>query len=215
MELWLRTDEHEEAVSALEMVAEAGTSISSDSYRWKWVIISAHNALQGFMVLALRHGNGLLALKDKIATQWLKAYREGGKYPVEKIDTFLNLYKKIKSERMLCYEHSKIFEASDDHDRSVKELNQIRNKFIHFVPKSWRLELTGLPEICLHCLVIIQFLGWESGNILFRDNQQERARAALFEAKKVLFVLQSKYEEEAANQANAADPHSAALISGG
>ncbi len=222
MELWLRTDEHEEAVSALEMVAEAGTSISSDSYRWKWVIISAHNALQGFMVLALRNGNGLLALKDNIAAQWLKAYREwlkanreGGKFPVEKLDTFLNLYKKIKSDRMLCYVHSKIFEASDDHDRSVKKLNQIRNKFIHFVPKSWLLELTGLPQICLHCLEIIQFLGWESGNILFRDNQQERARAALFEAKKVLFVLQSKYEEEAANQVNAAEPHSAALHSGG
>lgn len=102
MDLWLRTGETEEAISALEMLVETAPSLIADTYRWKWVIISTHNALQGFMVLALRHGNGLLALKDKIAAEWLKAYREGGPYPVEidKLDKFRNLYKKVKSDRM-------------------------------------------------------------------------------------------------------------------
>jgi hypothetical protein len=35
------------------------------------------------MVLALWQGNGLLALRDKIAGKWLKAYRDGGDYPAE------------------------------------------------------------------------------------------------------------------------------------
>lgn len=205
MDLWLRTDETEEAISALEMIAEAVPSLIADTYRWKWVIIITHNALQGFMVLALRHGNGLLALKDEIAAQWLKAYREGGEYPVEKLDNFLNLYKKVKSDRMLCYGHSKKFKATPDHNRSVKKLNELRNEFIHFVPKGWSLELTGLPEICIACLEVIEFLGWESGNIiLYKEIQQKRATFALKEAKKVLTDIKEKYEE-AANDANAAD----------
>jgi len=205
MDLWLRTDETEEAISGLEMLAETAPSLIADPYRWKWVIISTHNALQGFMVLALRHGNGLLALKDEIAAQWLKAYREGGKYPVEKLDNFLNLYKKVKSDRMLCYGHSEKFKATPNHNRSVKKLNELRNEFIHFVPKGWSLELTGLPEICLDCLDVIEFLGWESGNIIFYEEvQQKRAMSALKEAKKVLTDIKQKYEE-AANKTNAAD----------
>lgn len=205
MNLWLRTDETEEAISALEMIAESALALSADIYSWKWAIIAAHNALQGFMVLALRQGNGLLALKDKIAAQWLKAYREGGKYPIEKLDNFLNLYKKVKSDRMLCYGHSMKFTATSDHNRSVKKLNQLRNEFIHFVPKGWSLELTGLPEICLRCLEVIEFLGWESGNIIFYDEEQKsRAESALKTTKNVLTDIKKKYEE-AANNANSAD----------
>lgn len=204
MDLWLRTNETEEAVSALEMLAEAAPSLLADSYRWKWAIIATHNALQGFMVLALRHGNGLLALKDEIAAQWLKAYRGGGKYPVEKLDNFLNLYKKVKSDRMLCYVHSKKFMAAPDHNRSVRKLNELRNEFIHFVPKGWSLKLTDLPEICLCCLEVIEFLGWESGNIILHEEVQEkRALSALKKAKKVLANIKKKYEE-AASKANTA-----------
>ncbi len=204
MELWLRTNETEEAISALEMLAETAPSLASDSYRWKWAIIAAHNALQGFMVLALRRGNGLLALKDNIAAQWLKAHQEGGQYPVEKLDDFLNLYKKVKSDRMLCYVHSKKFEATQDHDKAVKTLNKLRNEFIHFVPKGWSLELTGLPEVCLSCLEIIEFLGWESGNILwYEEAHGERAMSVLKRAREFLTDIKQKYEE-AANKANAA-----------
>jgi len=157
MELYLRTDETEEAISALEMLSEITPFLVKDIYRWKWAIIATHNALQGFMVLALRHGNGLLALKDKIAAEWLKAYRDGGKRPVEKLDNFLNLYKKVKSDRMKCYGHSKKLIAKSDHNWAVNKLNELRNEFVHFVPKGWSLELIGLPEICLNCLEIIEF----------------------------------------------------------
>jgi len=103
MDLWLRTDETKEAISALEMLAETASSLNTDIYHWKWVIISTHNALQSFMVLALRGGNVLLTLKDKNAVQWSRAYRKGGRYPDKKLDSFLGLYEKIKSSRMLFY----------------------------------------------------------------------------------------------------------------
>ncbi|MHA1381732.1 MAG: hypothetical protein ACTSRG_25465 [Candidatus Helarchaeota archaeon] len=208
MDLWLRTDEKEEAISTLEMIAETASNLVKDTYRWKWVIICTHNALQLFMVLALRQGNGLLALNDKIATQWLRAYREGTKWPVEKLDNFQSLYEKVKSDRMLCYVFSRKFKATSDHNWAVKKLNKLRNEFIHFVPKVWSLELTGLPEICLRCLEVIEFLGWESGNINFYEKvQKRRAISALNKAKKILANIKQKYEE-AANKANLADAKS-------
>src|SRR5712692_5045777 len=67
----LRTDKYEEAVSAIEAAADFAERVIDDQYRWKWVLIAVHNAVQGFMVLALRRGNGLLALRDHVAAQWL------------------------------------------------------------------------------------------------------------------------------------------------
>lgn len=53
---YLRTDEHEEAVRSLEWAEAQARSLGEDSYQWKWVLISLHNAVQGFMVLALWQG---------------------------------------------------------------------------------------------------------------------------------------------------------------
>ena len=165
IEHWFQTDEHEEAISALDAVAEWSGYLNKRIDYWRWVILALHNATQGFMVLALRGSNGLLALRDDVALKWLIAHREGGEYPEEKLDQFLKLYKKIKSDRLLFYKHSKKFTANKHHDRNMKRLNGFRNEFIHFIPRSWSLEVSGLPDICLTCLEIIQFLGWKCGNI--------------------------------------------------
>ena len=104
---------------------------------------------------------------------------------------------------MLCYGHSKKFIAKPDHNWAVKKLNEFRNEFVHFVPKGWSLETLGLPEICLNCLEIIEFLIWESGNIVFhKENQQLRAMSSLKIAKSVLSEIRKIYEE-AANAADA------------
>ena len=70
---YLKTDEREEVISNLEMLADTLSKIKEDLYNWKWAILSLHSSLQGFMVLALRGGNGLNCLRDKIKKEWLKA----------------------------------------------------------------------------------------------------------------------------------------------
>lgn len=191
---WLRTDEHEEAVSALESVAEWLHRVERQLGHWRWVVLALHNAVQGFMVLALRGSNGLRPLRDDLAEAWLKAYREGGQYPVEKLDSFLHLYKKIKSDRMLFYMHSRKFTPTGSQGRSIKKLHSLRNDFIHFLPRSWAIEVSGLPEICLDCLEIIEFLAWESGNIFWHNqNLKTRTENALEDAKVALQHLDSLY----------------------
>jgi len=165
-EYWLRTDEHEEAVSSLEAAAVWSVQIEKKMDYWKWVVLAIHNASQGFMVLALRGSDGLRPLKDNVAAEWLTEYQEGGEYPMEKLDSFLNLYKKVKSDTMLFFVHSKKFTPIGSQGRSDKKLNSLRDDFIHFLPRSWSLEVSGLPRICLDCLALMEFLGWECGNVV-------------------------------------------------
>jgi hypothetical protein len=88
---YLRIDEHEDAVRSLEWAEIQARLLASDCYHWKWVLISLHSAMQGFMVLALWKGNGLLTLRDDIAKEWLVAHEKDKPYPDEKLDSFLNL----------------------------------------------------------------------------------------------------------------------------
>lgn len=183
-EHWLRTDEMEEAVTGLEALSEWSARISNKTDYWKWVVLALHNTTQGFMVLALRGSDGLRPLKDHIAAAWLTAYREGGKFPVEELDSFLNLYKKVKSNDMLYFVHSKNFVPMGTQGRSVKRLNALRNDFVHFLPRSWALEVSGLPQIALDCLVLVEFLGFKCGNVIWFDEAlRNRAEAALAQAR--------------------------------
>jgi len=190
----MRTDECEEVAAALEKVAQWSSLVETRIDYWKWVVLALHNAVQGLMVLALRGSDGLRPLKDDIAEAWLKAYREGGNYPIEKLDSFLNLYKKIKSDSMLMYVHSKKFIPSGSQGLSIRKLNSLRNDFVHFLPRSWSLEVSGLPAICLDCLTIAEFLGWECGNVLWKeDKNRERAQHALARSRNNFSALNKSY----------------------
>lgn len=193
-EHWLRTDEYEEAISALEAASEWIGRIDTKMDYWKWVILAVHNATQGFMVLALRGSDGLRPLRKDVAAAWLEAYRESSEYPVEKLDSFLDLYKKVKSDTMLFFVHSKKFAPVGSQDRSIKKLNSLRNDFIHFLPKSWSLEVSGLPQICIDCLALVEFLGWECGNIAWHEEKHHsRAQKTLDASRELLKALERTY----------------------
>jgi hypothetical protein len=197
MEHWIRTDEIEETSSALETTAEVLRRIPGDLYQWKWAILALHNTVQGFMVLALRGSHSLHVYRPEDAARWLEAHEKWGPYPTDlKLDDFLNLYKKIKGELMLKFVDSKRFVPSGTQGRSVKELNGLRNEFVHFTPKGWSLEVSGLPVICLDCLNIVEFLGWESRNLPWPDeNAMARVRVALDAAREAATNLRDEYRE--------------------
>ncbi|MFM9912157.1 MAG: hypothetical protein ACKVN9_01305 [Methylophilaceae bacterium] len=191
---YLRTDEHEEAVRSLEWAELQARLILDDPYYWKWVLISLHNAAQGFMVLALWNGNGLLSLKPKVAKQWLEAYESDKPFPTEQLDKFLNLYAKVKDSSNFSYCGSAAFIPSSTHDESFKHLNEFRNEFIHFTPKGWSLQLLGLPKMALDVLDLIQFFGWEASSILWHKRTLPvRAKRSLKRLRRTLLSLQLEY----------------------
>ena len=176
------------------MVSESVARAKTDIYRWKWALVALHSAVQGFMVLALRGGNGLAALKDDVAAAWLEAYEKQQPLPEERLDSYENLYKKIKSDRMLMYGHSKTFVPTGSQGGSINKLNDLRDDFIHFVPKGWSLEVTGLPRLFGDCLDVIEFLGWESGNVLWHEAELEsRAKVAMASARAAIAEVKALY----------------------
>ena len=101
------------------------------------------------MVLALEGSHGLNVLREKDAERWLSWYRGNRSdepEPRGKLANFLDLYRKIKDDKfpMKRYGDSQQFVPTGTQDQSIKRLNDLRNEFVHFTPKHWRLELGGL-----------------------------------------------------------------------
>ncbi|WP_427912852.1 hypothetical protein ACPWT1_19840 [Ramlibacter sp. MMS24-I3-19] len=174
---YLRTDEREEAVRSIEWAALQAAQLKEDPYLWKWVLISLHNAVQGFLVLALCRGNGLLTLTPKSAERWMKAYESGEAFPPDRLDDFLSLYAKAKDQENFHMFGSGAFRPGLTHDRSMALLNEFRNMFTHFTPKGWSLELAGLPSICLDALDVVRWFGWETTAVTwYEPNFVERSK---------------------------------------
>lgn len=190
---WLTTNELNEAAKTLKMIHNCLGQAEEDQYHWKWVLITLHNCLQGFMVCALRGKDGLNVLKDRVALQFREADQNNLPRPREELDTFLNLYKKIQSDKMLIYPHSKKFTAKGQHDRSVRKLNQLRNQFIHFKPKAWFFELNSLPKLAMDGKGIIDFLVFSSGNIQVKDDLRDVIRDDLSQIEETLNKLENYY----------------------
>ncbi len=162
---WLTTSGIEESLKSLKMASYFLGKTEEDKYHWKWMLVALHNSLQGFMACSLNSGDGMLALKDRVAEKWRAAEKNGQPLPKEELDTFLNLYKKINSNKMPLSANSKPFNPRSRQNQSVRKLNRLRNHFIHFSPKSWSLELNDLPKISQDCIQVIKFLAFKSGKI--------------------------------------------------
>ena len=196
---WLKTDEWIETVSDFEMFSEQLQRVIDDPRQWKWAIFALHSGIQGMMVLALEGSHGLNVLHEKDAERWLNWYegnRSDEPEPRGKLANFLDLYRKIKDDKspMKRYGDSQQFVPTGTQDQSIKRLNHWRNKFVHFTPQLWVLELGGLPAIMSDCLEIAEFLAWESGNIIWHEQDlKERLKAAFTSAHKSLSAVEKVY----------------------
>src|SRR4051812_25537951 len=62
---FVRFNEWEDAIAALELVASTSKNVRENPSLWKWVVIAAQNAMQAGMVLALAGTDGCGALREK------------------------------------------------------------------------------------------------------------------------------------------------------
>ena len=175
----LKYDERLDAVASLEILAELLPRTLSIPHLWKWVLLSLHNALQGFMVLALQGTNALAVLTEETARAWMEAY-EADTVPTKRprLDKFMALYDKIKSDAMLTLAHSRIFVPSTEQDGNVERLNSDRNSFVHYVPALSLMDARVWTKITLDVVPIIEFLALESNNVMFYESgQREKVKA--------------------------------------
>ena len=166
----LEYDEELDALCSLELLAEHLPRVVTVPYHWKWVILSLHNSLQGFMVLSLQGTNALQVLSKKSAADWDEGYATD-QIPSEalKLDAFPGLYEKIKSDAMRLRANSRPFAPSPSQDASVQRLNAHRNAFVHYLPAMSLLDMRVWARIILDVIPIIEFLAFDSGNVSFHE----------------------------------------------
>jgi hypothetical protein len=140
-----------------------------------------HSATQGMFVLSLSRGNRLLTLKPSQAAAWLEAYQTGPPWPTKMdLDYFSELYKKSKNLLPAAGDSGAEWFVSVVHDKAIHLLNDLRNGFIHFGAQGWIIDLAGLPGMCVRCLEVVDYLGWQSGRVVWRsDAQSKRAHRSL------------------------------------
>ncbi len=165
MDNYYRTGIFEDAIASLSRCQEEVDRLRDDPHALKWVLLSLHSAVQGFMCLVLDQGNCLLLMKPEDAKAWMEAHDQNKPYPKNsRMDTFLNLYKKVKkTEAMMGTIGAEPFEPNG-HDAYMKSLNNLRNNFIHFTLSGWSIEVSGLDELIGKMMDIVEFC---SSSVLF------------------------------------------------
>lgn len=194
--VWMRLDLRTEGTRALEMMLEQLEQVvqGDDPYRWKWVILAAHNALQAFMAQAVAGTTELGHLTDKYQMQWEEAYEKGERPAGEpRMAGFMELFQRVQSDRyMKRFVHSKKLQPSRSEAAAVSKLNYWRGEFVHYKKGSLSVEVGGYPAMLNHIIRVIRFLVDESGQVYFvKDELETRTRVAIERADELTAPIQT------------------------
>jgi hypothetical protein len=182
---WVRFDQYEDAVAALELVAELRSGLKDNPSLWKWVVMGAQNAMQAAMVLALQGTDSCGALRDKSQQrnrEWLKNTK-GPQPPVVMADYSTLLYRVQCAELM----EGPPLEISAEEWQKLERLNKLRRDFTHFNPKAWSIELKLLHMLMPLTLSTIECLLTKQprAEAHLTENQKARVTSALSRARLV------------------------------
>lgn len=204
---YLRTDEREELIDTLEHTRLLSELIMTDARRWKWFLVLLHNALQGACVCALRGADtsGISVLQNDVARKvhrWHERDRQGQQsepYPEEKLESMLELFRRIKKDSYLPEAARYISDAQTDRD--IRKLNALRNTFIHFTPMGLSLELIGLPRIAHNAYKVIDHLAVQHPTFWYQlsGRKQRRIRLAVKSTTTNLITLSQRAPYEPVN----------------
>lgn len=176
MERYLRIDERGNAIDSLQKAAEFLKNTESDPLYWKWFIVAIHHGIYHFMLLALQNsdGSGIWREPEKLVDhRGLSREIVDTENPKNRIVTFAEAFNRIQeSARMSEYVGAKPFVADARHKEAATCLNAtLRNKFAHFSPKGWSIQISFIIEAVSPLFEVIEFLVLNSGR-LFIDEQQ-------------------------------------------
>jgi len=200
-EITFTVTENTESINGLKTIKFLMRNLEKDLYTWKWIVIATHNCVQNFMSSALRSTNNLNILDKNSSKLWYDEFLnrmnnkvEDWNWPEEKLDYFLNLFKKVKSDKMLFLVTSKKFESDQDTDEAMSWLNWHRNFFIHFIPSTFTFNVIDFPKRLLLVSNLIKFIIFESGNILWLNiEEKESAEKLILELIEDFEHLNKKY----------------------
>jgi hypothetical protein len=176
----LQFDEIENVLASLDLLAMLSPLVKQRRLRshWKWIIVGAHDALQGALVCAIADTTGTNVLSKKSSKKMLNWLEDTSKaYPGEYMADFETLLKRA----------AVTLPPADAKD--IKALHGLRNDFAHFTPKGWSIELAGLPRIIDTALRLVEQL-MQSDQVQYRmtGNKKRRARGNIEAARAAMGI---------------------------
>lgn len=169
-EKWIRTDEAEDVAASVRHALRCLLISSSDDQAWKWFALALHAALQGACVCHLTTTAAPLgAVERKNAKEWIEYFERlddpNAKQPGTRIMSLPDLLKAARRPNSAGDRSNAVgVPLSDEELAWLKRFhNGIRNNFVHFSPKGWSIEVSGLPikgELIARIIRDIADAGW-------------------------------------------------------
>lgn len=181
---WVHTDEAEDVAASVRHAIRSRELTRDDPQAWKWVALALHSALQGACVCHLvTTAAPVGAVTKQNAGEWLAFFEASRLNPAAKppkthLMALPALLKAVRKSRSAGdRSNSSGVEISDqDLQWLCRFHEEVRNQFVHFEPRGWSLEISGISELSKLVGRIIQHVldqGWA-----FR-HQDETWRSAL------------------------------------
>src|SRR5690348_737558 len=179
------TDTESDAVESLAAAADFFERATSNPSYWKWAVVALHSAVQGFLVLSLDQGNGLLVQKPSRAKEILAVLQGCPGRLDPYMDNFMGLYRKAADPAN--FPNGKPPIPVDPALAAAIELfDQWRHDFLHFNSKGWSIGLSLLISRCHAALsaashiLSSDVIRWNSEELAEESGVQlKRAREAL------------------------------------
>ena len=158
-ERWIQFKEETNALDYLRRACRFIREMEDEPRCWKWVMIALHGALYGFAVSACQHTSTENVTNDR---DYLIGFWDA-------------LERCQDSEWMGVLTHSQHLELTEEQEDAIRQMkSMLRNNFEHFTPKTWYIEIHGMPNISIHVLEVIQFLAVETKtHVMLRKEKKE------------------------------------------
>jgi hypothetical protein len=158
---WFETDERLDVLHSLRHASACKREAQERPEMWKWSIIAMHNALQGALACHLSGSQQIGAMKAEFGRQWL-VYNQHDRdpamdVPIEELASVHALFQRATTGIETTRRGNRVEWVSDNSlppisvpettTKGFEKLVQLRNDFIHFTPKGWSIELSGMNDI--------------------------------------------------------------------
>ena len=194
----------EQCVDALVEMLQHLNRVEDRPAAWKWVIVTAHNALHGAFCMVLRRSDGaqLLTIKQETATyrRWNEERETGviqGPTDYARVDDFLSLYGKVQIAERMSYLGGKPLTPTEQEEESVQHLNRIRGTLVHFSDTSFNVDLREVIITLQDVVDVWSFLVFEAQPmVLSRPQPNAEAQHVISQIRERLGYLERTMSSE-------------------
>ncbi|MDT3322019.1 hypothetical protein Q4Q52_19985 [Shewanella sp. SP1S2-4] len=142
MERWAKYDTESNAIDSLEKAALFLKTVKDNPEDWKWVVICMFSSLYGFAIQVAKGSDD---------SSVIKVAKNGHSRLISFGEALKDCKRSIGARTALV--------TTEHEDWAIDNIqNQFRNKFEHYNPGSWSIEVSGFPVIIYHILNVIRRL---------------------------------------------------------